>query len=106
MLQRIKTEAPAYVHHDQELTVEYAFSEYTQAGQWMTNSKVWLEILFVHPQKSEVVTIRIAKTTLLLCQSKEMIEATVHREIRNFLHQTQVKEFGTAYSHLHAVPAF
>lgn len=106
MLQSIKkTEAPAYFYNDQLLTVEYSFSEYTPAKRWITSSKVWLDILFVHPQSGEAVTIRVAKSTLILCQAREAIEAIVHREIRQFLHQSQLKEYG-AYSHVEMRPAF
>lgn len=106
MIHSHATEAPAYVYNDQELTVEYSFSEYTPAARCMTNTKLWLDILFVHPQRGEVVTIRVAKSTLILCQSRDMIESIVHREIRHFLRQAQVKEYGTAYSAMQAVPAF
>jgi hypothetical protein len=101
-----KAEAPAYFYNDHLLTVEYSFSEYTPASQWMGSSKVWLDILFVHPLHNESVTIRVAKSTLILCQSREVIEGVVHREIRNFLQQSPVKEYGTAYHHAAAMPAF
>ena len=101
-----KTEAPAYIHNDHELTVQYSFSESTPPNRWLNNSKLWLDILFVHPQNEEVVTIRVAKTTLILCQPREVIEAIVHREIRHFLHQSQVKEYGTAYNHTELLAAY
>jgi len=106
MLQMPKTEAPAYFYNDQLLTVEYSFSEYVPAQRWLTSSKLWLDILFVHPQVEEAVTIRVAKSTLILCQPKEVIEAVVHREIRHFLQQSQVKEYGMAQNYAEAVPAF
>jgi hypothetical protein len=106
MLHNLKSEAPAYIYNDQELTVEYSFSECTPPNSWLTNSKLWLDILFVHPQNEEPVTIRVYKSTLILCQPKEVIEAIVHREIRHFLHQSQVKEYGTAYSHAEVLPAY
>jgi hypothetical protein len=106
MLHNLKSEAPAYIHNDQELTVQYSFSEFTPPTSWLTSSKLWLDILFIHPHNEETVTFRVAKSTLILCQPREVIEAVVHREIRHFLHQTQVKEYGTAYSHSVALPAY
>lgn len=101
-----KGKAPAYIYHDQPLTVEYSFSEYKLPNHWAAANKLWLDILFVHPQLAETVTIRIAKSTLILCQSKEVIEALVHREIRLFLQQAQLKEYGTAHSQAEAILAF
>lgn len=106
MLQTSKTKAPAYFYNDQLLTVEYSFSEHIQPQRWLTSNKLWLDILFVHPQKEEAVTIRVAKSTLILCQPREVIEAVVHREIRHFLQQSQVKEYGTAPQAVEAMPAF
>jgi len=100
-----KTEAPAYLYNDQLLTVEYSFAEYKQTYFEMSG-KLWLDILFVHPQKEEVVTIRVAKSTLILCQPKEMIEAVVYREIRNFLQQGPVKEYGTATMSIETISAY
>lgn len=91
-----KTEAPAYLYHEQLLVVEYSFSEYRPAYFELSSNKIWLNILFMHPQQEESVTIQVAKSTLVLCQPKEVIEAVVHREIRNFLQQAQVKEYGMA----------
>jgi hypothetical protein len=109
MLQSItKKEAPGYFYNEHLLTVEYSFSEYAPENRRMTSSKVWLDILFVHPQNSEAVTMRIAKSTLILCQPKDVIEAVVHREIRHFLQQPQqpqAKGHGTAYSYTGAAPA-
>lgn len=107
MLQNINTtEAPAFFYNDQLLTVEYSFSEYTPSRRWITSSKVWLDILFVHPQYDEAVTIRVARSTLILCQPKEVIEAIVHREIRQFLHQSPIKEYGTTYNHAEIEPVY
>jgi hypothetical protein len=100
-----KTEAPAYFYNEHLLTVEYSFSEYTPARRDMSSSKLWLDILFVHPQHHEAVTIRVAKSTLILCQSKEVIETVVHREIRIFLQQSPIKEYGTAHNYADAMLA-
>ena len=99
------SQAPAYFYHDVELTVEYSFSEYMPARPWITSNKLWLDILFVHPQSAEPVTIRIAKSTLILCQPREVIEAVVHREIRHFLLQPQVTEYGMPSSREPAMQA-
>jgi hypothetical protein len=99
-----KTTAPAYYYNDELLTVEYSFSEYKPANRWMTSSKLWLDILFTRPQDDQAVMIRVAKSNLILCQPREVIEAVVHREIRNFLQQAHLQEHATAYSQ--AAPAF
>jgi len=106
MLQIKKTEAPAYFYNDQLLTVEYSFAEDKPSCLEMSSNKLWLDILFVHPQQDEAVTIRVAKSTLILCQPKEVIEAVVHREIRNFLQQSQVKAYGTATTPINYMPAY
>jgi hypothetical protein len=92
-----KNQAPAYYYNEHLLTVEYSFSQYVSTNNWVPSSKLWLDILFMHPQTNEAVTIRVAKSTMLLCQSKEVIESLVHREIRQFLQQSQVKEYGMAH---------
>lgn len=106
MLQTPKTSAPAYFYNDQLLTVEYSFSEYVLPQRWLSSNKLWLDIFFVHPQLEEAVTIRVVKSTLILCQPREVIEAVVHREIRHFLQQAQVKEFGTAPQPIEELPAY
>jgi hypothetical protein len=98
MLQTIeKNQAPAYFYNDHQLTVEYSFSEHTPPNQWITSNKLWLDILFMHPEHHEAITIRVSKPTLILCQPREVIEAVVHREIRQFLQQPQVKEYGSGF---------
>jgi hypothetical protein len=99
-----KTNAPAYYYNDELLTVEYSFSEYKPANPWMSSSKLWLDILFTRPQDNQAVMIRVAKSNLILCQPREVIEAVVHREIRNFLQQAQMQEHATAHSE--AAPVF
>jgi|SRR5215218_3870460 len=107
MLQMIeKNQAPAYFYNDHLLTVEYSFSEHTPLIHWISSNKLWLDILFMHPQYNEAITIRVAKSTLILCQPKEVIEAVVHREIRQFLQQPQVKEYGSEYHATELVPAY
>ena len=107
MLQSIKkTEAPAYLYHNQLLTVEYSFAQDKPSYLEMNSNKLWLDILFMHPQQDEAVTIRIAKSTLILCQPKEVIEAVVHREIHNFLQQSHVKEYGTTTTPVSLMPAY
>jgi len=106
MLQTPKTTAPDYYYNDQPLTVEYSFSEFIETPRWHTSNKLWLDILFVHPQNEEAVTIRVTKPTLILCQPREVIEAVVHREIRHFLQQSRVKEYGTAQHYMEALPAY
>ena len=86
MAKRIdKTAAPSFIYNNQAVEVQYSFAEYTATSRWNNTHKVWLDILFVHPLSSEVANIRVAKSSLLLCQPKEVIEAIIHREIREFL---------------------
>ncbi len=80
-----KSNAPAYLHNDNRIQVEYSFSEYTDTHHWTQSGKVWLDILFVHPENDEVASVRIAKSNLILCQPKEVVEAVVHNEVRQFL---------------------
>jgi hypothetical protein len=80
-----KTNAPAFLHNETAIQVEYSFSEYTDIPLWTSSNKIWLDILFVHPENDEVASVRVVKSNLILCQPKEVIEAIVHREVRSFL---------------------
>lgn len=79
------TPAPAFFYNDQTIQSAYSFAEYTDAHQWRTSGKIWLDILFVHPENGTPASVRVAKSNLILCQPKEVIEAIVHREIKTFL---------------------
>lgn len=79
------TKAPTFLHNNNPIQVAYSFSEYTDNPRWHNSNKVWLDILFVHPENEEPANVRVAKSNLILCQPKEVIEAIVHREIRSFL---------------------
>ncbi|OLY94053.1 hypothetical protein SAMN05444008_110138 [Cnuella takakiae] len=74
--------------HEQSMieVLAYSFSAYTEPVQTFTTHKVFLDILFEHPRTSETITLRTIAPAHLLCSSKDEIEATVHREIRNTLH--------------------
>jgi len=78
-------QAPQYLHNQASIEVVYSFSEYNDNPRWSNSSKVWLDILFVHPQSAEPANVRVAKSNLILHQPKEVVEAIVHREIRSFL---------------------
>lgn len=78
-------QAPGFLHNENNFEVAYSFSEYTEKKSWSNNTKVWLDILFVHPQSDEPASVRVAKSNLILHQPKEVVEAIVHREIRDFL---------------------
>lgn len=78
-------QAPHYLHNENSIEVAYSFSEYNEKERWANNTKVWLDILFVHPQNDEPASVRVAKSNLILHQPKEVVEAIVHREVRTFL---------------------
>ncbi len=78
-------QTPIFLHNDNLIQVAYSFSEYTENPQWNNSSKVWLDILFVHPENDEPANVRVAKSNLILHQPKEVVEAIVHREVRSFL---------------------
>ena len=78
-------QAPAFFYNEQAIQAAYSFAEYNDARQWTNAGKIWLDILFVHPQSNTPATVRVAKSNLILFQPKEVIEAIVHREIRSFL---------------------
>ncbi|MGV3657321.1 MAG: hypothetical protein ACO1NX_05185 [Chitinophagaceae bacterium] len=78
-------QTPIFLHKDSLIQVAYSFSEYTENLQWNNSSKVWLDILFVHPENDEPANVRVAKSNLILHQPKEVVEAIVHREVRSFL---------------------
>lgn len=78
--------ATATTLHRKQSTIEvvaYSFSPYNQPAKSFTNNRVFLDILFLHPRTSETITLRTIAPAHLLCQSKETIEATVYREIRD-----------------------
>lgn len=78
-------QAPSYLHNESAIEVAYSFSEYNEKSSWTNNTKVWLDILFVHPKNDEPASVRVAKSNLILHQPKEVVEAIVHREVRSFL---------------------
>lgn len=77
-------QAPAFIFNEQAIQAAYSFAEYTDRHQW-NSGKVWLDILFVHPENNTPANVRVAKSNLILCQPKEVIEAIVYREIKAFL---------------------
>ena len=77
-------QAPDFIYNELPIQAAYSFAEYTDRQYW-NSSKVWLDILFVHPENGTPANVRIVKSNLILCQPKEVIEAIVHREIKNFL---------------------
>lgn len=77
-----KQQTPLFLHNESLIQVAYSFSEFTR---WNNSSKVWLDILFVHPENDEPASVRVAKSNLILHQPKEVVEAIVHREVRSFL---------------------
>ena len=78
-------QAPAFMHNEQAIQAAYSFAEYTDAHQWSNSGKIWLDILFVHPENETPASVRVAKSNLILFQPKEVIEAIVYREIKSFL---------------------
>ena len=78
-------QAPRFLHHESAIEVAYSFSEYSEKASWTNHTKVWLDILFVHPHSDEPASVRVAKSNLILHQPKEVVEAIVHREVRSFL---------------------
>lgn len=78
-------QTPVMLHNDNLIQIAYSFSEYAETPRWNSSSKVWLDILFVHPENDEPASVRVAKSNLILCQPKEVVEAIVHREVRSFL---------------------
>lgn len=79
------TAAPAFYYNDKAIQADYSFAEYTDAHRWNASGKIWLDILFVHPENGTPASVRVAKSNLILCQPKEVVEAIVHREIKSFL---------------------
>jgi hypothetical protein len=77
-------QAPAFMYNALPIQAAYSFAEYTDRHHW-NSSKVWLDILFVHPENGTPANVRIAKSNLILCQPKEVVEAIVYREIKTFL---------------------
>jgi hypothetical protein len=77
-------QAPAFIYNEMPIQADYSFAEYNDRYQWNSN-KVWLDILFVHPENGTPANVRVAKSNLILCQPKEVIEAIVYREIKSFL---------------------
>ena len=78
-------QAPRFLHNENTIEVAYSFSEYNEKASWTNNTKVWLDILFVHPQSDEPASVRVAKSNLILHQPKEVVEAIVYREVCTFL---------------------
>jgi hypothetical protein len=77
--------APAFIYNDHAIQADYSFAEYTDTHRWNASGKIWLDILFVHPENGTPATVRVAKSNLILCQPKEVIEAIVYREVKSFL---------------------
>jgi hypothetical protein len=69
-----KTNAPAFLLNETAIQIEYSFSEYTEVPHWNSSNKIWLDILFVHPESDEVASVRVVKPNLILCQPKEVID--------------------------------
>ncbi len=78
-------QAPAFMHNQHAIQAAYSFAEYTETPRWSSSGKIWLDILFVHPENDTPANVRVAKSNLILCQPKEVIEAIVYREIKSFL---------------------
>lgn len=77
--------APAYFYKGHFIDVSYSFSACAEKDS-MSSDKVWLHILFMHPESQQAIMLQVVQPALILCQSKEVIEGIVHREIYSSLH--------------------
>lgn len=76
--------APTFYFNNYSIEATYSFSEYSTTSK-TKNSKVWLNMVFTHPTKEEAIVVRTAKSSRILKQPKEVIEAIAQRDIRNYL---------------------
>jgi hypothetical protein len=79
------TKTTAFLFDEQFIKAQYFFSTASALPRQGKSHKILLEISFNPPGKNEKVDLRVVKSVLILCQPKEVIEAVVQREIREFL---------------------
>ena len=72
-------------YEEQELKVRYRFTNASKESSASKSHKVLIELSFVHPATGEQFDLCVIKSVLLLCQPSEVIEAVIHREVKEFL---------------------
>ena len=78
--------APLFYFNGFGIEASYSFSTYEdRAAKKAKSNKVWLDMVFTHPVKEEPVTVRAAKSAMILNQPREVIEAIALRDVREFL---------------------
>ncbi len=77
--------APLFYFNGYKIEASYSLSTEGKNSGGKKSNKVWLDMEFKHPIKDEAVTVRSAKSGLILSQPKEVIEAIAQRDIRTFL---------------------
>ena len=91
------TKTTGFLFDEQFIRADYFFSTASSLPKQGKSHKILLEISFNPPGKSDIIDLRVVKSVLIICQPKEVIEAVVHREIREFLQlfpsvETQAKQ--------------
>lgn len=71
--------------NDESVKASYFFSNATPVSKAGKSHKILMEISFTHPLTGDQIDLRVIKSILILCQPKEVIEAVVLREIKEFL---------------------
>jgi len=77
--------APVFYFNGHSIQATYSFSEYDKAGKPAKSSKIYLDMQFPHPTKNETVKVRAPKSSRILNQPKEVIEAIAQRDVKDFL---------------------
>ena len=85
MSNTLTANTPSFNFNNHSIEATYSFSEYSGNSKTAKSNKVWLNMMFTHPVKEEPIVVRAAKSSRLLSQPKEVIEAIAQRDLRNYL---------------------
>ena len=70
---------------DQFIEAGYFFSNAAPVSKAGKSHKILVGVSFNHPLTGDKIDLRVIKSILILCQPKEVIDAVVNREIKEFL---------------------